>query len=392
MVRISIIAVITLGLVALVAWAISRGVPLAADHVARTLSPETEARLAESMLQVFDTGGCRPSTLDEARRDALRKRLVQLGDGYRLELRSCPGMDPNAFALPGSTIVVTDELVKLAPSGDHLTAVLAHEMGHVRERHAVRTALQRAGIMTTIATFTGETAGLADALRRVLLQTGYTLVFEDEADAFALQRMRNVGVPPRALSDMLVVLERYRAPLNQARIERVNATETDFDRCLVRGAVLERRLAGCASAIVSGKLTGPQLAMAYATRGELYSAMGAHQAAIEDLDKALASGSRDAEVYNTLAWLLATSTQDALRNAQRAKELALTACELTRYQEPNYVDTLAAAHAEAGEFDDALRFQQKALESPEFEKRFGKEARSRLELYAARRPYREGPR
>jgi serine/threonine-protein kinase len=81
-----------------------------------------------------------------------------------------------------------------------------------------------------------------------------------------------------------------------------------------------------------------------------------------------------------------------VRNAQRAKELALTACELTRYQEPNYIDTLAAAHAEAGEFDDALRFQQKALDFPEFEKRFGREARSRLELYASRRPYREGPR
>jgi hypothetical protein len=81
-----------------------------------------------------------------------------------------------------------------------------------------------------------------------------------------------------------------------------------------------------------------------------------------------------------------------VRNAQRAKELALTACELTRYQEPNFVDTLAAAHAEAGEFAEAVQFQKKALESPEFDKRFGKEARERLALYAAGRPYREGPR
>jgi tetratricopeptide (TPR) repeat protein len=384
--------VVVLGLLALAILAIARGVPLAADHVGRTLSSEAEARLGAGMLQVFDSNGCRPSTVDEARRDALRKRLVQLGDGYRLELRSCPGLDPNAFALPGNTIVVTDELIRLAQSGDQLSAVLAHEMGHLRERHGVRAALQRAGILTTVSTLTGDTAGLADALRRVLLQTGYPLAFEEEADAFALQRMRDQSIPPRALADMLQVLERYRAPLNNARVERVLAAETDFDRCIARTPTLERRLAGCASAIVSGKLSGPQLAAAYATRGELYSAMGAHQAAVEDLDKALASGSRDAEVYNTLAWLLATSTQDALRNAQRAKELALTACELTRYQEPNYVDTLAAAHAEAGEFDDAIRFQQRALESPEFEKRFGKEARNRLELYAARRPYREGPR
>ncbi|MBV9190672.1 MAG: M48 family metalloprotease [Betaproteobacteria bacterium] len=392
MVRVAIIGGIAVALVALAAWAIALGVPLLADHVARTLSPETEAKLGESVLQALDSGGCRPSTIDAARQSALRTRLTQLGDGYRLELRSCPGMDPNAMALPGSTIVVTDELIRLAQSGEQLAAVLAHEMGHVRERHAVRTALQRAGITTTVATFLGDTAGLADALRRVLLQTGYPLAFEDQADAFALQRMRDQSIPPRALADMLQVLERYRAPVNNARIEGVLAAETDFDRCIARSPALERHLAGCASAIVLGKLSGPQLAKAYATRGELYSAMGAHQAAVEDLDKALASGSRDPEVYNTLAWLLATSTQDGLRNGQRAKELALTACELTRYQEPNFVDTLAAAHAEAGEFDDAIRLQQRALESPEFEMRFGMEGRSRLELYAARRPYREGPR
>src|SRR5207237_9022962 len=116
------------------------------------------------------------------------------------------------------------------------------------------------------------------------------------------------------------------------------------------------------SAIASGKLTGPELALAYATRGQLEAAFGMHDLAVQDLDSALASGSRDAEVYNTLAWLLATSTQEALRNAQRAKELALPACELTRYDEPNFVDTLAAAHAAAGEFAAAVQMQTKALE------------------------------
>ena len=317
---------------------------------------------------------------------------MQLGEGYRLELRSCPGMDPNAFALPGGTVLVTDELIRLAQTGDQLSAVLAHEIGHLRERHAMRAALQRAGVMSVVAASVGDTAGLADALRAVLMESGYPPAFEDQADAFALQRMRNVGIPPRALADMLAVLERYRAPINQVRVDRIVAAETDFDRCVAKGGQLERRLGACASAIGSGKLSGPQLAASYATRGELYSAIGAHQAAVEDLDNALASGSRDAEVYNTLAWVLATTTQDALRNGQRAKELALTACELTRYQEPNFIDTLAAAHAEAGEFDDAIRFQQKALDSPEFEKRFGREGRARLELYGARRPYREGPR
>ena len=64
-----------------------RGVPLAAGYLAGTLSPQAEAKLGASLLQVLDSTGCRPSALDAARRDALLKRLAQLGDGYRLELR-----------------------------------------------------------------------------------------------------------------------------------------------------------------------------------------------------------------------------------------------------------------------------------------------------------------
>ncbi len=365
--------------------------PLATDTVARTVPSDAQAKLSARLLHVLESSGCRASGVPAKQQDELRKRLAQLGSAYRLELRACPGIDPNAFALPDGTLVVTDELVRLSQSGDQLSSVLAHEIGHVRERHGLRTALQRAGVMGLLTAVAGDTTRLADALRSVLLETGYPPEFEREADAFALERMRSLGISPHALADMLPVLERYRAPVDAARIEKALAAETDFDRCTSRAVAFERRLASCSSAIVGGKLSGPELASAYATRGELYSAIGAHQAAVEDLDRALGSGSRDPGVYNTLAWLLATSTQDALRNAERAKELALTACELTRYQEPNFVDTLAAAHAEAGEFDEAIRLQQKALEFPEFEKRFGKDARNRLELYTAGRPYREGP-
>ena len=408
-------AIAALVLVAIASWwALVYGVPIAARYVARAIPPEAEAALGSRTLQILDGMGCGPSSVEPAHEAALQRRLDALSAGlgdrhaYRLELRACPRIGPNAFALPGGTIVMTDELVRLAQNDDQLSAVLAHEIGHVRERHGLRTALQGAGVLALITTLAGDAASitsLAVSLPAVLLQSGYSRKFEDEADGFALQRLRVVGISPRAFADMLTLLERSHPPtakaaqdyfsthpVTAARIERALAAETDFDRCGSRGLAFERRLAACSSAIVSGKLSGPELATAYATRGELYSAIGAHQAAVEDLDRALASGSRDAEVYNTLAWILATSPQDALRNAPRAKELALTACELTRYQEPNFVDTLAAAHAEAGEFAEAIRLQQKALDSPEFDKRFGKEARDRLALYAAGRPYREGPR
>ena len=54
-----------------------------------------------------------------------------------------------------------------------------------------------------------------------------------------------------------------------------------------------------------------------------------------------------------------------------------------------YIDTLAATYAEAGRFADAVKYQKMALEDPDFLESNGEEARARLELYEAGRPYRE---
>jgi tetratricopeptide (TPR) repeat protein len=76
----------------------------------------------------------------------------------------------------------------------------------------------------------------------------------------------------------------------------------------------------------------------------------------------LASTTSNALAQNNLAWLLATSPKASLRNGDKAVELAQQANALTGGKNPNILDTLAAAFAEAGRFDDAMRTAQKALE------------------------------
>ena len=67
---------------------------------------------------------------------------------------------------------------------------------------------------------------------------------------------------------------------------------------------------------------------------------------------------------------------------------ARQACELTKWREANALDTLAAAYAAAGDFAEAVRWQEKALEDSAFAKTNGARARARLALYRAGKPYR----
>ena len=86
--------------------------------------------------------------------------------------------------------------------------------------------------------------------------------------------------------------------------------------------------------------------------------------------------------------LLATTPNDGLRDGKRALELARAACELTNWKNPNYIDTLAAAYAETGDFEQAVNWETKALEFPDFIEKNGQAARKRLEFYRKHQPYR----
>ena len=100
---------------------------------------------------------------------------------------------------------------------------------------------------------------------------------------------------------------------------------------------------------------------------------------------------RRANLVNNLAWLLATHKETEFYNPEEAIRLAKRACQLTNYERPGLLDTLAAAYAAAGRFDEAVETAEKALTMAEAmeKKKLAVEFRARLGLYRAGKPYTE---
>jgi Flp pilus assembly protein TadD len=96
-------------------------------------------------------------------------------------------------------------------------------------------------------------------------------------------------------------------------------------------------------------------------------------------------------VLNSLAWVLATSEDASLRNGPEAVQCAERAARLTEFKNPPILDTLAAAYAESGQFDNALNTAQKAIDFAVSagNRELAAAIRVRLADYKSGRPYRE---
>jgi tetratricopeptide (TPR) repeat protein len=129
----------------------------------------------------------------------------------------------------------------------------------------------------------------------------------------------------------------------------------------------------------------PRYDRAYNNRGIVYRLKGQYNQAISDFNKAMAINPLDAEAYNNLAWLFATAKAHGFRNGKKAVELALRACGLSDWRNAEYLDTLAAAYARVGDFDNAVKWQKKALEFSKSAET--SESQQRLISYRKRKPW-----
>jgi tetratricopeptide (TPR) repeat protein len=131
----------------------------------------------------------------------------------------------------------------------------------------------------------------------------------------------------------------------------------------------------------------PNYAHAYSNRGDAWNGKQRYDRAIADFKQAIRLDPKYLSPYNSLAWIQATCPDARFRDGRKAYENASRAYQLSGGNDAWYIDTLAAAYAENGDFQQAQEWEAKAIEMTKSEKE-KRDYHSRLLLYERGKPYR----
>ncbi len=192
------------------------GLPLVSKLIARVIPTAVHQHLGEQSLAIMDDDYFSASQLTASEKHQLTllfQELVSKTQPHeltpKLHFRSLPD-SANAFTLTDGTIILTDELIKLADNNNEIAAVLLHELGHLHHNHLLNR-LVESSILSVLASYlVGDAAGIGDTLASaatLLLTLNHSQQAELEADRFAARQLaRDLGTV-QPMQDILFKLQ-----------------------------------------------------------------------------------------------------------------------------------------------------------------------------------------
>ncbi len=185
------------------------GVPAIARTVALNAPASVSNQLAESTMVTLDRI-LEPTELLQERQDQLTEYFRSYADVEHIRFRKAEDLGANALCLSGTTVVFTDELIKLAENDEELLAVYLHEIGHAELRHVETSILQNSAWVVLFSVLVGDFSGAGElivSLPLVVGQMAYSRELEREADQYAIDAMLAAGLDPGSLATILEKLE-----------------------------------------------------------------------------------------------------------------------------------------------------------------------------------------
>lgn len=180
------------------------GVAQLPELAARLVPQSFERRLGSLLVGDFGNRTCN-SPAGEA---ALYKMIDRLGPDARMaDIRVVNVPIVNAVALPGGHVLLFDGLVRKAASPDEVAGVLAHELGHVANRHVLASLIRQLGLSVVLGGLGGDVGGWVNTI----LSASYSRDAESNADGYAIDLLRDAKISPLATAGFfqrLAVVER----------------------------------------------------------------------------------------------------------------------------------------------------------------------------------------
>lgn len=196
-------AIFWVGMLGLAVVAVWRGLPLAAEPIASMVPLKWEEALGRTVKkQVSLLIGGKGKTCDGvAGHRALRKLVGRLGatmkHRYTFRITVINSKLVNAAAAPGGYIIIFRGLIDKSNGPEALAGVLAHEIGHVIERHGTENIVKVLGLSAILSTMTGNTSGVvgeSTAIATNLIAKGYSRDAEREADEIAIRMLNRTNI------------------------------------------------------------------------------------------------------------------------------------------------------------------------------------------------------
>lgn len=171
----------------------------AVSWVAGRVSLATEYKIGESVLTSLKTQS--PLVDKGVAVDAVKKIGVRLTQGspykYQWHISNAPAI--NAFALPGGIVIVNKGLLERAESANEVAGVLAHEIQHAEQRHALKNMITSSGIAATVLLVLGDVNAVMMVMAHQVSAQYFSRQAESDADIKGVALLRKSKIDPQGL-------------------------------------------------------------------------------------------------------------------------------------------------------------------------------------------------
>lgn len=200
------------------------GLPLAAEPIAAMMPLKWEEALGRTVRQQAMTlfgGGAKTCSSNAEGRAALNRLVNRLAGTvktrYRFRIVVVDHSLVNAFATPGGYVVVFRGLIDKTPTPEGLAGVLAHEMGHVIERHTTEAIVKAIGLGVVLGAVVGDASSIGGAVRDLasdLMTKSYGRSAEREADRIGVTMLNRANIRGDGFADFFSRMAKIQGPRN----------------------------------------------------------------------------------------------------------------------------------------------------------------------------------